>query len=161
MGRFRFVHQFKHILRPGSDKIHRVFATANFKPVYHGRDNEVEVQFAFCQVPGFFQVDDDLIYCVCLCLGNCSRIRGRVFLLGCAVRLNLFFWGLFFFVLFRFVFGLDLFIRFLSLGLVFRRKRCAVAERLTGNFSQRCSNIFDLVHCTPSSPFIIRESKKP
>ena len=113
MGRLRFIHHFKDVLCPRGDKIHRILAAANFETVYHGRDNEVEVQFAFCQVPGFFQVDDDLIYCVCLCLGNCSRIRGRVFLLGCAVRLDLFFGGLFFFVLFRFVFGLGLFVRFL------------------------------------------------
>lgn len=75
---------------------------------------------AFCQVSGFFQIENHLVYSVCLGLGNCSRVWRMAWFLGCAVYFVLLFWSWFVIVVFvvivivtvffSFMLGLDFFV---------------------------------------------------
>lgn len=85
------------------------------------RNNEIKSQLSFCQVSGLFQIENDMVYSVCLCFGNSRRVW-RIYgflggaLFGCATGFVLFsFWSWFFGIFFRFMLGLDLLICFLPL----------------------------------------------
>lgn len=91
--------------------------------VYQIGSKEIDIQLAFCQVSGFFQIENYLVYRVRLGLGDCSQVWRMAWLLGCAVYFVLFFWSRFMIIVvvviviitvfFSFMLGLDFFVNIL------------------------------------------------
>lgn len=85
---------------------------------------EIDIQLAFRQVSGFFQIENYLVYRVRLGFGNCSRVCRMAWFLGCAVYVILLFWSWFVIIIFvvivivtvffSFMLGLDFFVDILS-----------------------------------------------
>ena len=88
--------------------------------VYQMGSKEIDIQLAFCQVSGFFQIENYLVYRVRLGFGNCSRVCSMACFLGCAVYFVLLFWSRFMIIVvvviviitvfFSFMLGLDFFV---------------------------------------------------
>ena len=93
--------------------------------VHQMGSKEVDIQLAFCQVSGFFQIENYLVYRGRLGLGDCSQVWRMAWFLGCAVDFVLLFWSRFMIIVvvvvvvvvvviitvfFSFMLGLDFFV---------------------------------------------------